>query len=102
MAFRKSDSTKHLSLNLSVLLIILVLAYQLSSVHCRPIRSVNEKKNGIIDVGCDDKQACGANRSGAGDHTTDFSVPSKNARSTYMKSYEYKLASGPSRRGPGH
>ncbi|KAK9165850.1 hypothetical protein Scep_001041 [Stephania cephalantha] len=57
--------------------------------------SVNEKKK-EIDVGCD-KKACEANYSGAGDHAT------KNiARSDNMKSYEYKLASGPSRRGPGH
>ncbi|KAK9163788.1 hypothetical protein Syun_004690 [Stephania yunnanensis] len=66
---RKSGSTKHLSMNLSVLMIMLVLAYQLiSPVHCRPIMSVNEKKN-EIDVGCD-KKSCEANYSGAGDHTT--------------------------------
>ncbi|KAL9396542.1 hypothetical protein Peur_010795 [Populus x canadensis] len=76
-------------------LIILVVSTEMSAVHCRPLRSTNST---VIAAGC---QQVDGTRGSMG--MASFVVSSNNSNSRpSVRSLMFKMASGPSKRGPGH
>ncbi|KAJ6391208.1 hypothetical protein OIU77_025236 [Salix suchowensis] len=73
-------------------LIMLVVSTEMGAVHCRPLRSTNST---IIAAGC--QQVDGS----MGMASFVASSNSSSSRSS-VRSLMFKLASGPSKRGPGH
>ncbi|KAJ6730120.1 hypothetical protein OIU85_020962 [Salix viminalis] len=73
-------------------LIMLVVSTEMGAVHCRPLRSANSTN---IAAGC--QQSDGSMG------VASFVVSSNNSSSrSSVRSLMFKLASGPSKRGPGH
>ncbi|KAF9687531.1 hypothetical protein SADUNF_Sadunf02G0103200 [Salix dunnii] len=76
-------------------LIMLVVSTEMGAVHCRPLRSTNST---IIAPGC---QQVDGTRESMG--VASFVVSSSISGSRLSaRSLIFKLASGPSKRGPGH
>ena len=74
-------------------IMMLVLSWQLNSADCRVLRSETAKN------GCEDMR--GADRSTRGMASFDVSA-SNSSTSPSVRGLKFRLASGPSRRGPGH
>lgn len=99
MAARKNSpttSTKSLLLVLGI--VIMVTGTQFNGVQCRALRSTS------IAGGCD-QQLGGAESTtqfAAASDASNTSRSSSSSSSVLERSLEFKLASGPSKRGPGH
>lgn len=98
MAARKNSpttSTKSLLLVLGI--VIMVTGTQFNGVQCRALRSTS------IAGGCD-QQLGGAESTTQFAAASDASNTSRSSSSSSVleRSLEFKLASGPSKRGPGH
>ncbi|GAA0150789.1 hypothetical protein LIER_09649 [Lithospermum erythrorhizon] len=84
--------------SLVLILVLVLIATEFSTVHCRTIKGSMEKGVNMGRIGCDE-----ANPSSTG--MDQFAVASSNNLSsgrTSLKGLGFKLASGPSKKGPGH
>ncbi|KAJ6399983.1 hypothetical protein OIU84_015608 [Salix udensis] len=77
-------------------LLLLVVSTEMRAVHCRALRSATSTTTAAIEY----QQVDGAQESKG---MASFVVSSNNSSSrSSLRSFMFKLASGPSKRGPGH
>ncbi|KAJ4822447.1 hypothetical protein Tsubulata_034426 [Turnera subulata] len=81
-------------------LMILVVSSEISVAHCRALRSTASADHNIAAAGCE--PVVGAESAG---EASPFAVSSNNSSGDprpSVRNLMFKLASGPSKRGPGH
>ncbi|XP_059636955.1 uncharacterized protein LOC132279050 [Cornus florida] len=96
MRKKSLTTTPMKSLCLVLGIVLLVMSTQFSAVNCRALRSTVDT---AVMAGCGDEAT------GASMGTTPFAVASNNSSSgafEVVRKLAFKLASGPSKRGPGH
>ncbi|XAR48388.1 hypothetical protein NMG60_11031206 [Bertholletia excelsa] len=99
MALRMVKSPSMASLRrlcLLVCVVLLVLSEQFAPAHCRALRAPME---GSIAEQVD---GAGAEPTGMASFAVSSNNSSSASRDSVIRSLAFKLASGPSRRGPGH
>ncbi|KAH7567476.1 hypothetical protein ACOSP7_010601 [Xanthoceras sorbifolium] len=95
MAMKKNTGMMRLLFVLA-LLIFMVISTQFNVVQCRALRSMTD----AVVSGCEENLR-GSDQSSVG--VVSFSDSSNNAGiGSSLKSLAFRLASGPSKRGPGH
>ncbi|XP_034677217.1 uncharacterized protein LOC117907698 [Vitis riparia] len=95
MAIRKRSATRSVkSLWFVLAVLVLVVSTQSSFVHCRALRST-------VDVAAAAAAAIQGDESVGVANSSAVSSNNSSKRSS-VRSLTYKLASGPSKRGPGH
>ncbi|KAJ9166291.1 hypothetical protein P3X46_021066 [Hevea brasiliensis] len=79
-----------------LLLVVLLLSTQITVVHCRALRSATS----AVNAGCQQEDVAHQSASGV----ASFSVSSNNSDGggPFVRSWMFQLASGPSKKGPGH
>ncbi|KAL3505101.1 hypothetical protein ACH5RR_034942 [Cinchona calisaya] len=97
MIFKNSRSTKNFS-SVLFLMLFLIMSTFLNVAHCRVLRSID---------GTDAAREQVEGAAGGSTGMANFAVSSNNSSSSSstsesVRSLENKLASGPSKRGPGH
>ncbi|KAF4360623.1 hypothetical protein CsatB_007518 [Cannabis sativa] len=96
----KSSSVKTLC---SVLgLILIIVTAQLNEADCRALRSMENTTTTTAIAGCDQQNEGGEMMAGMASFAVSSNNSSSSSNRPSARSLAFRLASGPSKKGPGH